>query len=116
MPLHARDLSLAFTSYLARKTGKISDLLPLGIEPPTWRLARRRANPVVPQGGVRVPFTTSTISSINHLGFRDALTEKQQRSWDNVHESPRTAPSKGVKMCMYHRWFSPPDRRCSSPY
>ena len=54
--------------------------------------------------GLRVPFTTSTISSINHLGFRDALTEKQQRLWDNVHESPRTAPSKGVKLCTYHRW------------
>ena len=35
--------------------------------------------------GLRVPFTTSTISGINHLGFRDALTKKQQRLWDNVH-------------------------------
>ena len=66
--------------------------------------------------GLRVPFTTSTISGINHLGFLDALTKKQQRLWDNVHESPRTAPSKGAKLCTYHRWFSPPDWRCSSPY
>ena len=66
--------------------------------------------------GLRVPFTTSTISGINHFGFRDALTKKQKRLWDNVHESPRTAPSKGAKLCTYHRWFSPPDRRYSSPY
>ena len=55
--------------------------------------------------GLRVPFTTSAISSINHLGVRDAsdaFTKKQQRLWDNVHESPRTAPPKGdlyVKVC-----------------
>ena len=31
--------------------------------------------------GLCVPFSTSTISSINHLGFRDALTKQQQRLW-----------------------------------
>ena len=26
--------------------------------------------------------------------------------WQGLHASPRSAPSKGAKLCMYHRWFA----------
>ena len=37
-------------------------------------------------------------------------SQRQQRAWENVHESPRIALSNGARLCAYHCWFSPPDK------
>ena len=66
--------------------------------------------------GLPSPFSATGIGSIDGQEFRAALIRRQQRIWENVAESPRTAPSKGAKLCTYHRWFSPPDRLHSAPY
>ena len=65
--------------------------------------------------GLPSPFSTTGIESINGQEFRLALVQRQQRVWESVHESPRTAPSKGAKLCTYHRWFSPPDKLHAAP-
>ena len=66
--------------------------------------------------GLPSPFSAAGIESIQGQEFRLALVQRQQRVWENVHESPRTAPSKGAKLYTYHRWFSPPDKLHAAPY
>ena len=66
--------------------------------------------------GLPSPYSATGIGSISSQKLLAALTKRQQRIWDNIAESPRTAPSKGAKFCTYHCWFSPPDRLHFAPY
>ena len=34
------------------------------------------------------------------------LAGKQHEVWQGLHDSPRSAPSKGAKLCTYHWWFA----------
>ena len=38
--------------------------------------------------------------------FRRHAAGKSHEVWQGLHASPRSAPSKGAKLCTYHRWFA----------
>ena len=62
-----------------------------------------------------VPENSFLQSSPSH-GFMDRLPGARQRTWDGLHVSPRTAPSKGTKLCTYHHWFGQPNKIYCEPY
>ena len=50
------------------------------------------------------------------LGFQANMKGQPFRVWDGLHVSPRTAPSKRVKLCTYFAWFLRPSQLKSVPY
>ena len=56
------------------------------------------------------------IRNVDHLAFRKAMLARDMSVWGDLHISPRTAPSKGAKLCTYLRWFAQPDRISTEPY
>ena len=70
--------------------------------------------------GMASPFVSSS-SGIDALkldshGFMDRMAGARLRTWDGLHVSPRTAPSKGAKLCTYHHWFGRPNKVHCEPY
>ena len=51
------------------------------------------------------PFISSGIGALDSLGFMSRSAKRREQVWENLHVSPRTAPSKGAKLCTYHHWF-----------
>ena len=62
------------------------------------------------------PFFSSGIGALDGHGFMDRLAGAWQQTWDDLHVSPRTAPSKGAKLCTYHHWFGRPSKVYREPY
>ena len=42
--------------------------------------------------------------------------KRREQVWESLHVSPRTAPSKGAKLCAYHHWFGRPSNLRFEPY
>ena len=42
--------------------------------------------------------------------------KRRGQVWEDLHVSPRTAPSKGAKLCTYHHWFGRPSNLRFEPY
>ena len=66
--------------------------------------------------GMGSPFTSSGIGALDSLGFMGRLAKRREQVWENLHVSPRTAPSKGAKLCTYHHWFGRPSSLRFQPY
>ena len=62
------------------------------------------------------PFISSGIGALNSHSFVAEMAEVRQQTWDGLHVSPRTAPSKGAKLCIYHHWLGRPSKVCCEPY
>ena len=58
--------------------------------------------------GMGSPFVSSGIGALDSLGFMSRSAKRREQVWENLHVSPRIAPSKGPKLCMYHHWFGRP--------
>ena len=58
--------------------------------------------------GMGSPFFSSWIGALDSLGFMSRSAKRREQVWENLHVSPQTAPSKGAKLCTYHRWFARP--------
>ena len=56
--------------------------------------------------GLPAPFAHDGTVSIDKSSFRTKLAGKHHEVWQGLHVSPRSAPSKGAKLCTYHRWFA----------
>ena len=54
-------------------------------------------------------------NSPESLGFQ-AKMKGQLCNWNGLHVSPRTAPSKRAKLCMYFAWFLCPSQLKTVPY
>ena len=50
------------------------------------------------------------------LGFMSRSAKRHEQVWENLHVSPRTAPSKGARLCTYHHWFGRPSNVRFEPY
>ena len=48
--------------------------------------------------GMGSPFTSTGIGALDSHGFMDRMGKKHCTVWAGLHESPRTAPSKGAKL------------------
>ena len=66
--------------------------------------------------GMGSPFVSSGIGALDSLGFMSRSAKRREQVWENLHVSPRTAPSKGAKLCTYHRWFGRPSTLRFEPY
>ena len=66
--------------------------------------------------GMASPFISSRIGVLNSHSSVAKMAEVRQQTWDGLHVSPRTAPSKGAKLCTYHHWFGRPSKVCCEPY
>ena len=62
------------------------------------------------------PFVSSGIGALDSLGFLSRSAKRREQVWENLHVSPRTAPSKGAKLCTYHQWFGRPSNLQFQPY
>ena len=56
--------------------------------------------------GLPAPFAPDGTVSIDKSRFRAKLAGKHHEVWQGLHASPRSAPSKGAKMCTYRLWFA----------
>ena len=56
--------------------------------------------------GFRTPFAHDGTVLIDKPSFRRHAAGKSHEVWQGLHASPRSAPSKGAKLCTYHRWFA----------
>ena len=45
------------------------------------------------------PFVSSGIGALDSLGFMSRSAKRREQVWEYLHVSPRTAPSKGAKLC-----------------
>ena len=66
--------------------------------------------------GMGSPFISSGVGALDSLGFMSRSAKRREQVWENLHMSPRTASSKGAKLCTYHHWFGRPSDRRSKPY
>ncbi len=66
--------------------------------------------------GIASPFVSSGIGALDSHGLLSRMAQGRQRVWEGLHVSPRTAPSKGAKLCTYHNWFGRPDKVRCEPY
>ena len=62
------------------------------------------------------PFSSSGIVCLNSLGFQANMKGLLCSVWDDLHVSPRTAPSKRAKLCTYFAWFLRPSQLKTVPY
>ena len=56
--------------------------------------------------GLPAPFAHDGTVSMDKSSFRAKLAGKHHEVEQGLHRSPRSAPSKGPKLCTYHRWFA----------
>ena len=66
--------------------------------------------------GISSPFTSSGIGALDSLEFMGSLAKRSEQVWGILHVSPRTAPSKGAKLCTCHHWFGRPSNLRFEPY
>ena len=66
--------------------------------------------------GIASPFSSSAIVGLNAFKFQTSMQDRLRRVWDGCHVSPRTAPSKGAKLCTYFAWFFHPSQLTFEPY
>ena len=66
--------------------------------------------------GMGSSFVSSGIGALDSLSFMSRSAKRRERVWKNLHVSPRTAPSKGAKLCTYHHWFGRPTSLRFEPY
>ena len=66
--------------------------------------------------GMGSPFVSSGIGALDSLGFMSRSAKRREQVWESLHVSPRTAPSKGAKLCTYHHWFGRPSNLRFEPY
>ena len=66
--------------------------------------------------GMPSPFSFSGIVTLNSLGFPAKPEGRLRKVWDGLHVCPRTAPSKGVKLCTYFAWVFRPSQLRFDPY
>ena len=66
--------------------------------------------------GMASPFSSSGIVGLNAFKFQTCMQDRLRRVWDECHVSPRTAPSKGAKLCTYFAWFFRPSQLTFEPY
>ena len=66
--------------------------------------------------GMGSPFVSSGIGALDSLGFMSRSAKRREQVWESLHVSPRTAPSKGAKLCAYHHWFGRPSNLRFEPY
>ena len=66
--------------------------------------------------GMGSPFVSSGIGALDSLGFMSRSAKRRGQVWEDLHVSPRTAPSKGAKLCTYHHWFGRPSNLRFEPY
>ena len=68
--------------------------------------------------GIASPFVSSGIGAraLDSHGLLSGMAQGRQRVWEGLHVSPRTAPSKGAKLCTYHNWFGRPGKVRCEPY
>ena len=79
---------------------------------------RNWANGIVAQYsllGMASPFSSSGIVGLSSFKFHVNMQDRLRRVWDGCHVSPRTAPSKGAKLCTYFAWFFVPVSSLLSP-
>ena len=62
------------------------------------------------------PFSSSGIVGLSSFKFHVNMQDRLRRVWDGCHVSPRTAPSKGAKLCTYFAWFFRPSQLSFEPY
>ena len=62
------------------------------------------------------PFISSGIGALDSLDFMSRSAKRCEQVWENLQVSPRTAPSKGAKLCAYHHWFGRPSNLRFEPY
>ena len=55
--------------------------------------------------GLPAPFAHDGTVLIDKSSFCRHAAGKDHEVWQGLHASPRSAPSKGAKLCTYHRWF-----------
>lgn len=58
--------------------------------------------------GLPDPFDASGGCIIDPAEHRSRAAQSLQSVWEETHISPRTCPSRGAKLCTYHRWFLRP--------
>ena len=58
--------------------------------------------------GMGAPFNSSGIGALDSLGFMSRSAQRREQVWENLHVSPRTALSKGPKLCTDRHWFGRP--------
>ena len=52
------------------------------------------------------PFASDGSVCIDLPMYHKHAGDRAQQVWEGLHISPRTCPSKGAKLCTYHRWFA----------
>ena len=80
---------------------------------------RNWANGIVAQYsllGMASPFSSSSIVGLSAFKFHVNMQDRLRRVWDGCHVSPRTAPSKGAKLCTYFAWVFRPSQLSFEPY
>ena len=66
--------------------------------------------------GMPSSFSSSGINALNSLGFLANVEGQHRKVWDDLHVSPRLAPSKGAILCRYFAWFFRPSQLHFEPY
>ena len=66
--------------------------------------------------GMGSPFISSGMGALDSPGFMSRSAKRREQVWEIPHVSPRTAPSKGAKLCTYQRWFGRPSKLRFEPY
>ena len=56
--------------------------------------------------GLPAPVAHDGTVLFDKSSFRCHAAGKSHEIWQGLHASPRSAPSKGAKLCTYHRWFA----------
>ena len=66
--------------------------------------------------GMGSPFVSFGSGALDSLGFMSRSAKSREQVWKSLHVSPRTAPSKGAKLCAYSHWFGRPSNLRFEPY
>ena len=56
--------------------------------------------------GLPAPYAHAGTVLIDNSGFRCHAAGKSHEVWRGVHASPKSASSKGAKLCTCHCWFA----------
>ena len=56
--------------------------------------------------GLPAPFAHDGTVLSDKSSFRRHAAGNFREVWQGLHASPKSAPSKGAKLCTYHRWFA----------
>ena len=68
------------------------------------------------QHGVHVPIVNGDPVAIGSFELQRAFVHERQAHLQSLPLDPRTAPSAGVSICTYHRWFSRPEGKSLVTY